>query len=316
MPVYLGRGSFIAIGTEATWASAVATPVNLRIISETMQRNQERSQKTHLSTSLGAFSLGSFDGMEIAGGSVDLPILYDGTGMLLKAALGDISTSGTGPYAHIYQPATDASLPSLTLVVQRGTGTKEQFLGCKVSTMSISCEAGSEMTASFEFIGKTANSRAAGITPTFGSGAQVFHFEAGTLEYNGVSYNIRSFTLNLDNKVERRDLLGSKQTAEPAITDIREVTMDVTADWEDDNLYNAQIAGTVSDATITFTASSGGGILLKIDLNRAQLTAYEDNINSVGRIERSMTFQGFATSGGDPALRIEITNNDSTGIGN
>ena len=316
MPVYLGRGSFIGIGTEVTYASGVATPVNLRIISESMGRNQERSQKTHLSTSLGAFSLGSFDGMEIAGGSVDLPILYDGTGMLLKAALGDISTSGAGPFVHIYQPASDASLPSLTLKVQRGTGTMEEFLGCKVSTMSISCEAGSEMTASFEFIGKTANSRTTAITPTFGSGAQVFHFEAGTLEFNGLSYNIRSFTLNLDNKVERRDLLGSKQTAEPAITDIREVTMDVTADYEDDNLYNSQLSGTVSDATITFAASGGGGVQFKIDLNRAQLTSYDDSISSVGRIERTMTFQGFATSGGDPALRIEVTNTDATGIGN
>lgn len=316
MPVYLGRGSFIAIGTESTWATGVATPVNNRIISESLLRNQERSQKTHLSTSLGAFSLGAFDGMEMAGGSVDLPILYDGTGMLLKAALGDISTTGAGPFLHSYQPATDASLPSLTIKVQRGTGTMEEFLGCKVSTMSISCEAGSEMTASFEFIGKTAEARTTAITPTFGTGLQVFHFEAGTLEFSGASYNIRSFTLNLDNKVERRDLLGSKQTAEPAITDIREVTLDVTADWEGDALYNAQLAGTVSDATITFTAASGGGITFKIDLNRAQLTAYDDNISSVGRVERSMTFQGFATSGGDPALKIQINNNDATGIGN
>ena len=67
---------------------------------------------------------------------------------------------------------------------------------------------------------------------------------------------------------------------------------------------------------ILFTASGGGGVTFQLILNQAQLTAYDDNISSVGRVERTFTFQGFATSGGDPALSIEIVNTDSSGVGN
>ena len=120
--------------------------------------------------------------------------------------------------------------------------------------------------------------------------------------------------LNLDNKVERRNLLGSKLTAQPSITDLREITLECTADYESDVLYNSQIAGDISDVVISFT---NGSLSLTITLKSCQITAYSDDISTVGRIENNVTFQGFADAGSSyDAFTIAIVNTEASGIAN
>jgi len=311
---FLGRQSFIYMGDEGSWGAAASLTVYNRVTEISMQREQERAQKTHLSTSAAAFSEGSFDAMEIAGGSFGIPILYDGSGLLLYAATGatPVTAAAGALFDHTYKPSS--TLPSLTINVQRGSGTSEKFLGCIVSTMNLSIAAGEEMLGSFEVVAKTADARTTALTsPTFGTGGSVLHYQAGTLSFNSLTYNVRSIELSLDNKVERRDLLGSKLTAQPAITDVREITLEVTADYEDDNIYNAQIAGTISNLVIEFVNSSSH--IFEITLNDAQLISYNDNINSVGRIERTFSFQGFADAS-NTAFNLRIRNGSSSAVSN
>ena len=125
-----------------------------------------------------------------------MPVQYQGLGLLIEMAFGDLNTTGgSAPYTHDFTP--DIDLPSATLEVQRGTGITnqmERFTGIKVSSLAISCEAGGEMTASLDFIEKTSVARAANITPSFGTGVSVLHFHAGQLSFNSVNYDVRSFT--------------------------------------------------------------------------------------------------------------------------
>ena len=313
MALQFGRTAYIAINEESTYGTANGSPfgVNNRVFSVSMGRSQERERTTHLSQSSAAFAVNTFDGFEIAGGTIETPLTYKGLGMLFKAAIGSVATTGSGPYLHTFNPT--ASLPSLTIAVQRGTGSSEQFEGCMVSNMTISCEAGGEGRASFEIIAETATARAASIgAPGFGDGAQIFHFQSSTLSYNSETYKMRSMELTLDNKLERVNYLGSKLTSEPQISDIREVTLTATFDLEDNNLYNAQIDGTASNVVVQFTSGSD---TFAITLRNAEITEYSDDINSFGRIERTATFFGIS-SGTDEAMRIEMTNDNASGISN
>lgn len=313
MPLQFGRSAYIALNEESTYGTANGSPfgVNNRVFSVSMARNQERERTTHLSQSSAAFAVNTFDGFEIAGGTIETPLTYKGLGLLLKASIGSVATTGSGPYLHTFTPS--ASLPSLTIAVQRGTGSSEQFEGCMVSTMSISCEAGGEGRATFEIIAETAAARAASIAPAgFGDGAQIFHFQASTLSYNSNTYKMRSMELSLDNKLERINYLGSKVTSEPQISDVREVTLTVTLDLEDNNLYNSQISGTSSNVEITFTGGSDSfGILLR----NAEIVEYDDAVTSFGRIERTITFFGLSDSSNE-ALRIEMTNDNASAVSN
>ena len=321
MALQFGRGGFIKIGEETTYGTiAASTPVNNRIISASFQKTQEKERKTHLSQSgAGGFQNGHFEAFLNVGGSIDLPLLYEGSGMLLKASLGAVTTTDLGVsedprYQHDYEPASDGELPSLSVGLQRGTGSYEVFLGCKVASMSISGSAGEEVTASFELIAQDANARGSSTTSSFGSGRQIFHYESGDLNYNSATYKMKSFELSLDNKLERRNVLGDKKTLEPITNDIREITLSVTLEMEDNALYDAYLAGTQSDVEFSFTNSPDGDIC-NILIRNCYITDYDDAINTFGALERTMTFVGEGDSSNEP-IRIRVTNNQSSGIAN
>ena len=320
MPLEFGRGAFIKLGEEGTYGIvASSTPVNNRIISASFQKTQEKERKTHLSQSgAGGFQNGHFDAFLNVGGSIDLPLLYEGTGMLLKAAIGAVTTTDLGAsedprYQHDYEPSSNGELPSLSIGLQRGTGSYEVFLGCKVATMGISGTAGEEVTASFEVIAQNADARGSATTSSFGSGRQIFHFESGDLGYNSATYKMKSFELSLDNKLERRNVLGDKKTLEPITNDVKDITLSVTLEMEDNALYTAYLNGTQSDVEFTFTNSDGD--LCNVLIRNCYITDYDDAVNTFGALERSMTFVGEGDSSNEP-IRIRITNNQSSGVAN
>tara|TARA_R110002110_G_scaffold288194_2_gene502665 strand:+ start:577 stop:1515 length:939 start_codon:yes stop_codon:yes gene_type:complete len=312
MAIEFGRQAYIAIGEETIWGTSVATTVENRVNSVSLSRSQERTRKSHLSSSSAAFQIDSYDGMESAGGSIELPVHYEGSGLLLKASLGSVASTGVGPYVHTYTPTL--TIPSLTINNQRGSGKSEKFLGCKVATMSLSCEAGGELMGTWEIIAKTADTRSAALpSPTFGDGKEVVHHQAGLLTFNSLTYSIRSFNLTLSNSQERRNNLGSKLTAEPQLSDIRSVELSVEADLDGDALYNSQLVGDVSDVFITFTNSDSDSF--EIRLRSAYLREYSDDVNTFGVLTRSMVWVGQGVSPNE-AMEIKITNQDPTGIAN
>jgi len=317
MPLQFGRGAFIKLGEESTYGTiAGAMGVDNRIISASFQKTQEKERKTHLSQSGGGgFQNGHFEAFLNCGGSIDLPLLYEGTGMLIKAAVGNATTSGAGPYEHLYIPTADGTVPSLSIALQRGTGisnSKEIFLGCKVASMNISGSAGEEITASFEIIAQDSQSRAAALTSSFGSGKQMFHFECGNLSYSGNNFAMKSFEFTLDNKLERRNVLGDKKTLEPVVSDVKDVTLSVTLEMEDNLLFDNFIAGTQSDAVFTLT---NGTDICEITIRNAYVVDYDDAINTFGPIERTMTFVG-ESDAVDEAIQIKITNQQSSAVAN
>lgn len=317
MPLQFGRGAFIKLGEESTYGTiAGAMGVDNRIISASFQKTQEKERKTHLSQSGGGgFQNGHFEAFLNCGGSIDLPLLYEGTGMLIKAAVGNATTSGAGPYEHLYIPTADGTVPSLSIALQRGTGisnSKEIFLGCKVASMNISGSAGEEITASFEIIAQDSQTRAAALSSSFGSGKQMFHFECGNLSYSGNSFAMKSFEFTLDNKLERRNVLGDKKTLEPVVSDVKDVTLSVTLEMQDNLLFDNFIAGTQSDAVFTLT---NGTDICEITIRNAYVVDYDDPINTFGPIERSMTFVG-ESDAVDEAIQIKITNGQSSAIAN
>ena len=313
MPLQFGRSAFIKYEQETTYGTAVTTTISNRVTSVSLSRSQERERTTHLSQSDAAFAISTFDAFEQAGGSIEMPLFYKGMGQLFKAAIGGSpATTGAGPYTHVFEPTT--VLPSLTLEFQRGTGSVEKFEGVMVTSMTISCEAGAEASASFEVIAETASARTTAITPSFGDGAQVFHHQAGTMDFNGSSYTVRSFEFTVDNKLERVNNLGSKLTGQPQISDVREVTITATLDLEDNDLYNAQLAGTQSDVTLTFTA---GADSLTFLLRNAKITEYSDDVTSFGRVERTVTFYGLADLGAaETAFKLTMINDAANATSN
>jgi len=320
MSILYGFNAFLTAGKETTWGVATTgTTEDIRINSATLQTSQERNRKANLSVPTSGMLASDYEGFRIAGGTVDMPIHYDGVGQFFEAALGSSATTGSSdPYTHTYTP--DFDLPSLTLLFQRGTNlnnSRETFTGMKVSAMRVSCEAGGELTASFDFIGKDGGTRSTNATSSIPAHDAVLHFEASELTVGGSltfgNLEIRSFELTLDNKLDRRNNLGSKLTGEPVITDVREVTMSVTCDVTDNNVYADSLSGVSGDVYILFTRTANSNHGIKFLLTDAKIEDYNDNVTAFGRVERTFTVRGFA-SGSNTGLTVEIYNANSSSL--
>ena len=176
MALQFGRSAFIKYAKETTYGSPVSTTVSNRVTSISMARSQERERTTHLSQSDAGFAVATFDAFEVAGGSIELPAFYRGLGLLIEVACGaNVATTGSSaPYTHVFEPrdiSTSPTLDSLTVEVQRGTGSKEIFQGCMVTSFTFGCEAGAEASVSVEVIAETAAARASAASPSFGTGS-------------------------------------------------------------------------------------------------------------------------------------------------
>tara|TARA_R100000664_G_scaffold10562_1_gene17419 strand:+ start:3302 stop:4273 length:972 start_codon:yes stop_codon:yes gene_type:complete len=323
MAIQFGRNAFINVSSvkEGTYGDGSGTfNVWNRIFSCTLQRTQTREQVTHLSTSNGAFSKAQFAVMTEVSGTVEMPLYYAGCGPWIRYALGSSSTAGgSAPYTHTYTAGT-IPLESFSLKFQRGTGGSEQFEGCMISNLTISCSAGEEARLSCDIIGENSAARGSSLpAPTFGGGGPVLHHQSNVnaLRYtpSGGSlqnYSLKSFEFSLDNKLERRDKLGSLLTASPDVTDIREVTLSCTADMEDEAIYNHQLDGTSGEILVQFTSGTDEFV---IRMYNAVVMEYSDEVTTVGRLERTFTFKGFADSSNE-ACKIEVVNDQPSAESN
>ena len=320
MSVKFGRNAFVSVGEESTYGTAAASGyTDMRLISTSLQKTIERARKTHLDQGSAGFVRSTFDSFNVTGGNVTGPLHYAGNGDILLAALGKVTNSGSSPYVHLFE--VDADLPSLTMTVTRGAASSgnpnlEEFKGCIISQLTISCAAGEEATFSAEVIAQDASARAGtAVAASFpASASSVLHHQSSTLTWNGSPYTIRSFEIVVDNKIERRNNLGSQLTAEPNISDVREVRMSVTADLEDTQIYTDFITTpTAVDGNVVLTMTGTGNDVMVFTIYNAVLEEYSDAVSTFGRIERSMTFLG-TVNGANEAISISMTNDNAAAI--
>ena len=317
MALQFGRNAFLNISdtAESTYGDGGSSfTIYNRIFSCTLKKVEERVQTAKLTTTDGGFARGQFKVSTQVSGTIEIPLQYEGVGIWLKNALGSATTytsTGSAPYEHTYKADT-TDLPTFGIKFQRGSGDMEYFKGMMISSMTLSVTAGEEAKLSCDMIGQDSAARAGSITATYGDGEQAYHYPAVQFNFNSVNYDLYSFELTIDNKLEERRTLGSTLTASPDVNDIREVTITVTCGLDDNNLYNAQLAGTTSNCTLTFT---DGADSIAITLYNAVVMDYSDEVTTAGRLERTATFKGFSSAANE-AVEIKITNQDSSAVGN
>jgi len=307
-----GRGAWLALGEESTWGTPVSVTHYMRAHSFGLTRQQVRRDRAHLAGVSGAINRRSdFLEREDAGGPIEVGMEYRGVGMLLKHALGGLAESGGGPYQHDF---TLGTIPTgLTLIGGRGTGTEEKFEGGRISRLELSIAAGQQMVARCDVLAQTASARDAHgtTTPSYGTDAPVLHHHAGQFSFNGNSFDLIDGLWVVDRKLARRNLLGSALTHQPVEDDFTEVFGRFTLEWGDDNLYTDYLAGTASDAAITFTGT--GNDDMTITLHNGIIRSLTDPVERAGVLRQTVEIRAFS-DGTDEGIKVTINNDDSTGI--
>lgn len=328
---YFGRNSFVGAALETTYGTAVdLATVTRPIISCSMLRTVEKVERANLRVAgVAGLRKGHYIVSDKVTGSLDLEATYDNVGFFIHHALGASSTSAGTPNTHTYTMG-DVPVAGTTLRLQRGTGDySETFEGTVYNTLTMSCAAGEAMTLSLDMIAETSadtsptlrargNTALTYIDPTYEN--LILHHHAGDLSWNSQTFNLIDFEYKLENGIADRMRLGSLLTKQPVQSDYRSSTVTVTFETDDINGYQAFIADTVSDLTVTFDngESSGDEREVVFSLNAAYIESYTDEISETGLITASVTFKAQGDGSSDLALgtTIAIKNQNSTAVHN
>ena len=317
-----GRGATVGAAQETTYGLAVSPRTNWRqTVTSSAYRKVTRAYRPGLVGATSAYAnRATVSGTTECGGSFEHVLTYEGMGLMLYHALGDQVTTGSGPYVHSY---TVGDLPiglTLEFIESGDSGSVAQVAeGCKLSRMSLRWNAPGEVArASFDFIAEDIAAYAAassgGSAPAYGAGGlDMIGHQLGALSWNGNNYDLVSLEMIIDNRLTRRNKLGSRLTKEPTRSDFCQVTWRAEVEWENNNAHTDFRAEVQGDVAVTSTGT--GNHAATFTLQNAQLWDAPKPVDGPGPGRQRLEWRGLS-DGTDEGFKIAITNDDSSGIAN
>jgi len=323
MAQLVGRGTYIGIGTESTYGTAVSRTIFFRVLSAGLQDTQASERSAELVGATG--SLGyrfRMQGNIEAGGPVSMLFFYEGAGLLWQHLMRTTvstaaDTPSSGLHTHTLHLGSTASSFTLEQVkgtsVQGGTTYAETFEGAVCSSWSISCEVGQPAKLDMTWIAETTTG--ADDTPTSPTYTTNYYPVLGhhvVCLWNSVAYKMRSFRINVDLHNERLYVLGSKVTANPPQTAPPDVVFEAEMLAQDWTLITAQQAVTESSMVLTVTGTNSTA--MTITLRQVAWDSQTSNVQDSNGVQY-VRVRGYAlgsSSASTPELTMAIVNTQSS----
>lgn len=316
MSVNSGAKTSFGVGDESTWGTAVSRTHWMGMKSISIVRTVEREYIPCLSVDGRNVMRNSVEKSNKASGTIETFLKYEsGVLKLLEYAFGTVANAGSGPYTHTFTLSED-NPPAFTGSVTRempanSSGAySEVFEGCLVSKLTISGSANELVMVSADIIGQTSGGRVSADTPSVTYESSFAHGNHITsFTHDGDSYELKSFTLTIDHQLEERPVMGSASTGRPTRGQATVITLEVELDETNNNLYDAVINGTSSDAVLSL--SHTGNFAMTITLHNARASGEAPGaVSDRGVTAVSTTFRPDADANDD--ITIVVTNDDAT----
>lgn len=318
MPTGLGHKTYIGLGQETTWGTPVARTKFLELVSggDALVVNEQKI------LSQGVNAIGVRGDLEVAKGpvsvegSLTVEHHYDGLEVLLKHALGAVTSSQPNAagyptvWSHVFTIA-DALPAGLTIEVARDV-TAFIHEGCKITGLEFSLGGPDELLRMvLDLLGEDVATGSA-TSPAFPSVGR-FNAPEALLKWNTVQLKVHQFSIKLDNKLDAdRRFIGSRLRSEPIRGGGKiEVTGTFVAEFEDATLYNDFRNATNRALQVVFTGPAIGiqtrTYSLTLDCNVSQITDYPLNVDDEGRITVEVAFRSFRNAT-DNELKVTLQN--------
>lgn len=320
----LGNKSYLQLGVESAYATAVAAAAKMEIISANIDPvvgtipdpSLYNAQSRRGLYQGGLFYRGSIVARGNYGGGAT-----GGLGRLIKAAMGTVTTTGAGPFTHTYKEA--ATPPSLTLELIEGDVPANQCkraIGTIVTDMTIRATAGQGEDAMLQFeFGIVAKSVTLGFTPTAALGlstlSPMLYHQSGSVTDDGsgdtqANQRVRQIEMKLTNNYALdRFYFGSLNPDQPLRNDF------LSAQWKFTSEFAATGAITRANA---FTTTSpklkvvSGADSFEIRSNSAKITEYGNPVEGYGAILMNITHEAF-NDPTDLSALVAVLINGNTG---
>lgn len=319
MPTGTGLDAQIGYVAESAWGTAATVTRFLPLVSETLKSEIERIESPGIIAGQQVLRSAQWTpGLKTVSGGIQHELYDQSFGLLLRAAFGTVSTSGTAvPYTHLFWP----TVPSVSFTTQVGRpvtyGSVIPFTyeGCKITSWELGIEPGQNATWGMDIVAEEERMGTALASASFATNLRPWHATSASLTIAGVAHNIRGFSVKGENSlaVERR-FLGSTVIAEPLRQDLAAYTGEVGVEWGNPSgqgtlNYHRFLGGT--EAALVCTLASGT-LSATITAN-VRYDGVTPNVGGRGIIEQQIPFKcidaGTLDSG---AIQVQIVNNDST----
>lgn len=251
-------------------------------------------------------------GARQAGGDISIELSYGSFDKILEALLGGTWTADT-PAVGTDQLKAGTTRRSFTVERFFGdilTADKpyHRFTGVEFNTLQLQINANAMVTGTIGVVGKdlaTDTAIVAGATYNTASTTSPLDSFTGTLNEAGTPIAvITEIQFNLDNGLDPRFVVGSKNTIRPSIGRSN-ISGQITAYFENSLLLDKFINETESD--IEFNLPDGAGNNLKFILPRIKYNGGQPDVQGEGPITLAMPFQALLDSVTGTNIIIERT---------
>lgn len=323
MAVGLGNKSYLQMGVETTYGTAVAAAAKVEIISANIDPVVGTIPDPSLYS--GQSRRGFYQGGLFYQGKILIRSNYGGgatgcLGRLIKAAMGTVATTGAGPFVHTYKEA--AQPPSLTLELGEGdipAGTVKRAIGCIVTGMTVRATAGQgeDAMVQFEFpiVAKTVT---LGFTPTaalaFPTISPMLFHQSGVITDDGsgdtqANQRVRSFEMTLTNNYALdRFYFGSLTPDQPIRNDFLSARWAFTSEFQGTPAIARAIAFTTTAPKVKFTS---GADIFELRSNSAKIVEYGNPVEGYGAVLMKITHEAFQDATDLSALVAVLTNGNT-----
>ena len=257
-----------------------------------------------------------FPGGQRVKGTVSHELSPINTGLLLRTLMGAVSSSGAGPYVHVYTPGVLTQTNTLTVQVGTpsvdGTINSMSFLGCHVVGATLSSKVGEPVMADFEFYGQHLDVGQSLTSATYSSTWAPFTFLHGVLTIAGSEYEFDDITLKYTNGMRTdRHVHRSTTPARPKTSlesGFREWTATINSDFHGLTALNRAIAGTEAAFVLTFTS---GANIIKFEGN-VRSDVDSPTVDGAETLKTSLPLVFVSTTSDAAAMTITQTTTEST----
>lgn len=320
MPQAKGVKGQVVVQEETTYkADPVAPDVN-KVTFNTCNLAKSRAQEQSQAITGNRNPTKAIKGNTDVGGSLVVE-LQAYIALLFKAVMGDVTTTGVGPYTHTFTIGDE--LPSL--LVEKGFTDINQYfkyLGVKMASMSFNVTSSGAQLVTFNMSGaeETPSGTPFDATPTDLGKHSFDGFEIATIEEGGVAIanvtGIDSLTINNDLDTDQYSV-GGQGVRDDLPAGLPAITGTLKARFENLTLYNKAINDTESSLRIIYSKGDGlgsaGNESLEFLIPELTYQPQSPPINGPKGVDVNLPFVAYLDDGaGASALQIILKNTQAT----
>ena len=252
--------------------------------------------------------------IEIAGTTNGMRAYPRGIGHLLRAALGDPATSGTGPYTHVFDmptgPISDQqALPSYSITRKAGSSVR-RYAGGQLNSLTLNAPADGPVTFDADWLFMDFVDGVTDPTVVLENASPFRCADAAHKRAGAAFPYIESLTITLANNLEAEGLQDG--TCKPAAILLGPalLTVNMTLAFNSPNVYD-DFKNNAPQAW-EFAWVKAGGDTLKIEVPKLNIESYPDPLSATGRLTVNVTGTAELDPGVGYPFRVTLINGEAS----